>query len=447
MLRTNRSNSEDGSSKSHRTVIVGGGFGGLHVAQSLRRTLGQVTLIDRRNYHLFQPLLYQVATGTLSPANICAPLRAVLRRRKNVEVVLGEVVDFDVDNRQVLLRDGRVSYDTLVIAAGARYNYFGNDDWQPLAPSLKSIEDATEIRRRVLVAFEAAERESDRHLRRAWLTFVIVGAGPTGVEMAGALAEIARYSVRHDFRHIDPAEARIILVEGLDRVLGSYPPDLSDKTVRSLRRLGVTVRTGCMVTEVQPDRVRLGCRDGTQAIQARTILWTAGVQASPLAQRLAAVTAAEMDRGGRIAVEPDLTVPGHPEIFVIGDMARFDHQTGEPLPGMAPVAIQQGRYVARLIRRRLSGKTLPPFRYRDRGNMATIGRSAAVADLKWCRLSGFPAWVVWLFVHLMQLVMFQNRVLVLVQWAWHYITFNKSARLITGETPILRPAEPVRAGK
>jgi len=428
----------------HRVVIIGGGFGGLHAARSLKRVPVWVTLIDRRNYHLFQPLLYQVATGALSPANICAPLRSVLRRRKNVEVLLGEVVDFDVDDRQVILRDGRVPYDTLVVAAGAQYNYFGNHHWQPLAPSLKSIEDATDIRRRVLLAFEAAERETDPELRRAWLTFVIVGAGPTGVELAGALAEIARYSFRHDFRHIDPAEARIILVEGLDRVLGTYPPDLSNKAVRSLLRLGVTVRTDCMVTDVQPDRVRIRCGNGIDTIQARTTLWTAGVQASPLARRLAAATDAQMDRSGRIIVAPDLTVPGHPRIFVIGDMARLDHQTGAPLPGMAPVAIQQGRYVARLVSRRLAGKTLPPFRYRDRGTMATIGRSAAVADLKWARLSGFPAWVIWLFVHLMQLVMFQNRVLVLVQWAWHYVTFNKSARLITGEVPTLKPPESSR---
>ncbi len=437
----------------HRVVVVGGGFGGLHVARGLKRAPVRVVLVDRRNFHLFQPLLYQVATGSLSPANICAPLRWVLRRNENVEVVLGHVVDFDVAERAVVLRDGRLPYDTLVVAAGSRYNYFGHREWPAIAPSLKSIEDAIEVRRRVLLAFEAAEREADAQARCAWLTFVIVGAGPTGVELAGALAEIALHTMKRDFRHIDPREARIVLVEGLDRVLSNYPPELSEKARRALEELGVETRTRCLVTELSPESVRVACGGAEETLRAKTILWTAGVRGSPLAERLAAAAGAELDRAGRIVVDEHLCVPAHPEIFVLGDMARAAGRDGEPLPGMAPVAIQQGKYVARAIRRRLAGPPArartargesAPFRYKDRGSMATIGRSKAVADLGRAHFDGFLAWLIWLLVHLMQIVTFQNRVLVLVQWAWHYVTFNRSARLITGEDPALEDdvAEP-----
>ncbi|MEX0936916.1 MAG: NAD(P)/FAD-dependent oxidoreductase [Pirellulales bacterium] len=414
-----------------RVLIVGGGFAGLKVAQSLRKAPAEVLLVDRKNYHLFQPLLYQVATGTLSPANIAAPLRVVLRRQRNAEVVLGEVTDFDVPGRRAILSDGKIAYDTLVVAAGSRYNYFGHDRWQQHAPSLKTLEDATEIRRRILLSLEAAERETDPAKRRQWLTFVIVGGGPTGVELAGALAEIARYTLRRDFRHVTPGDATILLVEGLDRVLSSYPEELSRKAKIALEELGVQVQTRSLVTDVQSDGVCLKNGEKTQFVKARTVLWTAGVLACPLNEKLSAATGAQRDRLGRIMVEPDLSLPGHPEIFVIGDMAHVLDADGNPLPGMAPVAIQQGRYVGRRIWREMRGETTPPFRYADRGAMATIGRSRAVANLKFLRLSGLLAWILWLFVHLMQLVSFQNRVLVFIQWAWNYLTFNRSACLIT----------------
>lgn len=425
----------------HHVVIVGGGFGGLQVARALRRAPVQITLIDRRNFHLFQPLLYQVATGGLSPANIAAPLRAILKRQRNVTVLLGEVTGFDVGQRRVLLADGEVPYDTLVVAAGARHHYFGNERWERLAPGLKTIEDATAIRRRVLLAFEAAERETDPDRVREWLTFVVVGGGPTGVELAGAIGEIAHHTLRDDFRHIDPAQARVLLIEGTDRVLPAYPPPLSARAARSLEQLGVTVLTGARVTDIQPGSVTLERDTGTERIAARTVLWMAGMQGSPLGQALAETAGAPLDRVGRVIVAPDLTIPGHPEIFVIGDMAHFaqgDSSSSSPLPGVAPVAIQQAKYVARLIRRRLRGasgrgaETINAFRYRDLGSMATIGRAAAVANLRGIWLSGLLGWLAWLFVHLMSLVQFHNRVLVLFQWAWNYFTRNRSARLITG---------------
>jgi NADH dehydrogenase len=426
----------------HRVVIVGGGFGGLQVARALKRAPVQITLIDRRNFHLFQPLLYQVATGGLSPANIAAPLRAILRRQRNVTVLLGEVTGFDVGLRRVLLADGEVPYDTLVVAAGARHHYFGNEQWERLAPGLKTIEDATAIRRRVLLAFEAAERETDPDRVREWLTFVVVGGGPTGVELAGAIGEIAHHTLRHDFRHIDPAQACVLLVEGTDRVLPAYPPPLSARAARSLEQLGVTVLTGARVTDIRPGSVALERDTGTERVAARTVLWMAGMQGSPLGQALSDSAGAPLDRAGRVIVEPNLTIPGHPEIFVIGDMAHFAQEDGSgsgPLPGVAPVAIQQGKYVARLIQRRLHGAsgrdggTAEAFRYRDLGSMATIGRAAAVANLRGIWLSGLLGWLAWLFVHLMSLVQFHNRVLVLFQWAWNYFTRNRSARLITGD--------------
>lgn len=417
----------------HHVVIIGGGFGGLHAAQSLKNAPVHVTLIDRRNFHLFQPLLYQVATGALSPANIAAPLRDVLKRQRNTEVLLGEVIDIDVANRKVLLADGEVPYDTLILAVGVRHHYFGNDQWESAAPGLKTIEDATEIRRRVLLAFEAAERETDPEAIRKWLTFVIVGGGPTGVELAGALGEIANYTLRNNFRHIDPSQAKIVLLEGTDRVLPTYPADLSEQAKKSLTRLGVTVRTGTLVTDVSAESVTFKAGDQTEHIDAHTLLWGAGIQGSPLARKLAEHTGAELDRAGRLIVQSDLTLPDHPEILVIGDLANYPHQTGKPLPGVAQVAMQQGDFAARLIQARLNGKTFRSFYYRDLGNMATIGRASAVADLGRWHFHGMIGWGMWLFIHLLYLVQFQSRVLVLIQWGWNYITRNRAARLITGE--------------
>jgi NADH dehydrogenase len=416
-----------------RIVIIGGGFGGLYAATSLRRVPAQVTLIDRRNFHLFQPLLYQVATGALSPANIAAPLRDILKRQKNTTVLLAEAEDIDVANHRVILSDGELPYDTLIVAVGVRHHYFGHDEWEGDAPGLKTIEDATEIRRRVLLAFEAAERATDPAEIQKWLTFVVIGGGPTGVELAGALGEIANYTLKNNFRHIDPAQARIILLEGTDRILPTYPPELSARAAESLRNLGAMVRTGTMVTNVESDAVTVRTGDQTERIEAHTVLWSASVQGSPLGRKLAEATGAELDRSGRLMVQADLTLPNNPEIFVIGDLANYPHQTGQPLPGVAQVAMQQGHYAARLIQARLQGKTPPSFHYRDYGNMATIGRAAAVADLGRLKFSGFIGWTIWLFIHLLYIVQFQSRVLVLIQWGWNYFTRNRAARLITGE--------------
>jgi NADH:ubiquinone reductase (H+-translocating) len=418
-----------------RIVIIGGGFGGLYAARTLKGAPVQVTLIDRRNFHLFQPLLYQVATGWLSPADIASPLRAVLKRQRNVQVLLAEATDIDVANRRVIFKDGEVSYDTLIVATGSRHHYFGNAQWEPFAPGLKTIEDATEIRRRILFAFEAAERESNPELVRSWLTFVIVGGGPTGVELAGTLGELTQDTLRHDFRHINPAESHILLVEGTDRILPTYPAELSAKAAATLTRLGVSVRTGAMVTDVQPDAVLLRNNEQSERIATRTVVWAAGVQASPLGRLLATATGAELDRAGRVIVAPDLSIPGHSDIFVIGDLAHCRNQQGQPLPGVAPVAMQQGHYVAELIRHRLRGQKPPPFHYHDRGNMAIVGRAQAVADISGWRFSGLLAWLAWLFIHLINLVEFENRLLVVTQWAWNYFTRNRSARLITGEPP------------
>ena len=422
----------------HRVVIIGGGFGGLSLALSLKRADAEVTLIDRHNYHVFQPLLYQVATGALSPANITAPLRQVLRKQQNTRVVLAEATQIDAARRRVILSDGEIEYDTLVVATGSSHQYFGHDAWERFAPGLKTIEDATDMRGRILLAFEAAEREQNPEKQRAWLTFVIVGAGPTGVELAGALGEIANDSLRHDFRDIDPSTARIILVEGADRVLPPYPSKLSASAQKMVERLGVTVRTNAMVTDIQADSVTIRDGDRGETIRTRTILWAAGVLASPLGAILADGAGAKIDKAGRVIVEPDLTIAGHPEIFVIGDLASFSHQaSGKPLPGVAQPAIQEGHYVAKLIKSRLRGeKNARPFHYFDKGNLSTIGRGAAVADLGWIQLSGWPAWLIWIFVHLLYIVQFQNRLLILMQWAWLYITFNRAARLITGKSPL-----------
>ncbi len=392
----------------------------------------EVTLVDRRNHHLFQPLLYQVATGALSPANIAAPLRALLHRQANARVLLGEAIDIDLAGRRVVLSDGELAYDSLIVAAGATHSYFGHPEWEQFAPSLKNIDDATSIRRKILSAFESAERERDPDTIARRLTFVIVGAGPTGVEMAGAIAELARETLRKDFRAIDPTRARILLVEAADRILPPFAPDLSVKARRGLENMRVEVRTNTLVTAIEPDAVLLKSGEIVERIAANTVVWSAGVQASPLAKILSAKAGAELDRGGRVRVQPDLTLPAHPEVFVIGDMAHCPDSAGKPLPGLAPVAIQQGHYAAKLIAARFSGRQWSAFAYRDFGTMAMIGRMKAVCDIFGWRYAGSLAWFTWLFVHLMQIVQFENRILVLFQWAGHYITRNRSARLITG---------------
>ncbi len=394
-----------------------------------------MTLVDRRNFHLFQPLLYQVATGALSPANIAAPIRSLLKRKKNVRVLLGEAISLDAARRVLFLSDGELSYDTLVVATGVRHHYFGNEEWETLAPGLKTVEDATEIRRRILLAFETAERESDPVRRRALLSFVIVGGGATGVELAGALSEIARHTLQGDFRAIDPSEARVHLLEAAERILPTYAPDLAAKAARALTRIGVEVRTSALVTGLSEGSVTIRNRGSEETFPARTVLWAAGVKGSPLGAALASSAGAQLDRAGRVLVGPDLALPSRPEIFVIGDLAALQDKRGRPLPGVAQVAMQQGRHVARVVRARLSGAPPPPlFRYVDFGSMATIGRRAAVADLRIARISGTIAWLAWLFLHLMYIVQFANRLLVFIQWAWSYVTWNRSARLITGSS-------------
>ena len=419
-----------------RIVIVGGGFGGLTAARALRHADADVTLLDRRNFHLFQPLLYQVATGALSPANIAAPLRSIVKRQRNTRVLLAEVRGFDLDRRAALTDAGEIPYDVLVVATGATHAYFGHDAWERWAPGLKTLEDATEMRRRILLAFEKAEETQDPERRRSLLTFVIVGAGPTGAELAGALAEIARRTLRDDFRTIDPGEARILLVEAGPRVLATYPEGLSEKARAQLASLGVDVRLGAAVTDLRDGEVDLKGPAGVETIRAATVLWAAGVAASPLGASLARASGAEIDRAGRVRVAPDLTLPGHPEVFVIGDLMTLADAKGRPLPGVAPVAMQQARHVARSVLARLASRPGPgPFRYFDKGNLATIGRRCAVADLGFVRFGGYAAWLTWLFIHLMYLVQFGNRVLILVQWAWSYLTWNRSARLITERRP------------
>jgi NADH:quinone reductase (non-electrogenic) len=408
-------------------VIVGGGFGGLYAARALGNAPVHVTIVDRRNHHLFQPLLYQVATAALNPADIAAPIRSVLRGRRNVSVVLAEAVSVDVAAKKLILADGELPYDHLVLATGATHSYFGHDEWAPFASGLKSIEDALEIRRRVLLAYEMAERERDPERRRQWMTFVIIGGGPTGVEMAGALAEISRHALSREFHHIDPTHARIILIEGMSRVLPPYAEELSAKARIQLERLGVDVWTGARVTGVDATGVSLG----QERILARTVVWAAGVAASPVPRTLGI----PLDPAGRARVNPDLTIPGHDDIFVIGDLTAIE-QDGKPVPGVAPAAIQMGRHAARNIRLALGGRPRQAFRYRDKGSFATIGRGKAVGQLPGgIRLSGFPAWVAWLAIHIFFLIGFRNRVLVIFQWAYSYVTFRRGARLITGPPP------------
>lgn len=417
----------------HRVVIIGGGFGGLYTAQALKKAPVQVTLLDKRNFHLFQPLLYQVATGSLSPGEIASPLRSILSKQKNTQVLLAEAQDLDPQNHKLILNDGEIEYDTLVVSTGSQNHYFGKDHWREFAPGLKTIEEATQIRHKILFAFEAAEREHDPAARRAWLTFVVVGAGPTGVELAGALGEIANDTLKHEFRSIRPEEARILLLDGSPRVLPPYPEQLSHAAEKLLLGLGVRSRNNVRVTGIDANGVTIECSGSKERIEAKTVLWAAGVTATPFGKVIADRTGAKLDRGGHVLVEPDLTVPGHPEIFVIGDLAAVT-QDGTPLAGVAPVAMQEGRYVAKAIRKRLDNAEPAPFRYFDKGSLAVIGRAAAVAYFFGGKLkiSGFLAWLVWLFVHLMYIVEFESRVLVFIQWGFEYLTFNRGARLITG---------------
>ncbi|MCB0214639.1 MAG: NAD(P)/FAD-dependent oxidoreductase [Anaerolineae bacterium] len=419
----------------HHVVIIGGGFGGLYTAKALKHENIKVTVIDKRNFHLFQPLLYQVATGGLSPGDIASPLRGILSAHKNTTVHKAEVIDIDAEAQEVILRDGQLHYDTLVVATGVSHHYFGNEHWAEFAPGLKTVEDALEMRRRIFLAFEAAERETDPDRRRAWMRFVIVGGGPTGVELAGALAELAHTTLKEDFRSINPAEVEILLLEGVDRVLPPYPVELSAKAQKSLEKLGVTVRTNTLVTDIQVDQVALRHGDEAEIIKTRTVLWAAGMKASPIGQILAERTGIELDRAGRVMVEPDLTVIDHPNIFVIGDLANFMHQDGKPLPGVAPVAMQEGSYVAETLKRRLRGKSSPAFQYFNKGNMAVIGRNAAVAESHGLKISGFPAWLAWVFIHIWYLVEFDNKLMVMFQWAINYFTRKRGSRLITGQNP------------
>jgi NADH dehydrogenase len=408
-------------------VIIGGGFGGLYAARALRRARVRITIVDRRNHHVFQPLLYQVAMAALSPGDIASPIRWILRRQRNVEVMLADVQAIDAGRHRLVLADGEIGYDYLIVASGATHAYFGHDEWRRTAPGLKTLEDALDIRRRVLLAFERAERETDPARRQQLLTFIVIGGGPTGVEMAGALAEISRQSLAKDFRHFDPSSARILLLEAGPSVLATFPESLRDAARKALERLGVMVRTGAAVTNVVDGRVEIG----SEAIHASTVIWAAGVAASPLGATLGV----PRDRAGRVLIEPELTVPGHRDVFVIGDLASLEGADGKPLPGVAQVAIQMGKHAAKNIQRAIEKQPLRPFQYNDLGNMATIGRASAVADFGWLRLKGYLGWLAWLFVHILNLIGFRNRIVVMIQWAWSYFSYQRAIRLITGEPP------------
>jgi NADH dehydrogenase len=424
----------------HRVVVIGGGFGGLQAVHHLRRAPVEVTLIDRRNFHLFQPLSYQVATGALSATEICFPLRWIFRRHRKIRVLLGTVTEFDLDGRSVRVEPGAgdegpitIPYDSLIVAGGSHYAYFGHDEWQGIAREVKSLESALAVRAQILSAFEAAELESDEERRRAWLSFVVVGGGPTGVEMAGQIGELAGDTLRREFRNMDPRSGRIVLVEMVDRLLTSFPPKLSDKAARSLEHLGVTPLLGHTVVDIDDQGVTVeDSEQRHERIPARTVIWAAGVTASSMARQLGEATGADVDRAGRVSVAPDLTLPGHPEVFALGDMVRVRDEDGEPqqLLGVAPVAMQEGRYVAKMVKARLSGRQFEPFRYRDKGNVATIGRARAVADVKGLRVSGFPAWLLWLVIHIWYLIGFQNRVLVLIRWSFSFFTRGRGGRVI-----------------
>ncbi len=419
-------------------VIIGGGFGGLYAAKSLKNAPVQVTLIDKRNFHLFQPLLYQVATGTLSPADIASPLRVVLSKHKNTQVLLDKVVDIDPEAKKVFLEgQDELNYDALIVATGVSHHYFGNDQWQDDAPGLKTVEDALEMRRRIFMAFEAAEKEDDPKKRKALLTFVVVGGGPTGVELAGAIAEIAHQSVKDDFRDIDTTQAQVLLFEGMERILPPYPEESSAHAQQALEQLGVDVLTKTLVTNIADNSVTFRQGDDTKTINAHTILWAAGVKASFMGKVLADRAGAELDRAGRVIVEPNLSLKNYSDIFVIGDLANFAHQGDHSLPGVAPVAMKEGEYVAKLITKRLEGKTVKPFEYNDLGSMAVIGKNKAIANLNFAKFSGFLAWIIWAFAHIYYLIEFDNKLVVMIQWAWNYITLGRGARLIT-ETPSLQ---------
>jgi NADH:ubiquinone reductase (H+-translocating) len=417
----------------HHVVIVGGGFGGLHAALALGKAPVRVTLIDKRNFHLFQPLLYQVATGGLSPADISSPLRSILNKQKNTKVLMGEVRNIDPHQQKIFLSKSEITYDTLIVATGVSHHYFGNEQWSTTAPGLKTVEDALEMRRRIFMAFEAAEKETDLEKRRAWLTFVIVGGGPTGVELAGAIAELAYSTLKKDFRNIDTSEAKVVLVEGLDRVLPPYAPELSAKAEASLEQLGVKVQTKALVTNIEDNVVTIRQGENVETVASRTVLWAAGVKASGVGKILAEHTGVELDRVGRVMVEPDLSIKGYPQIFVIGDLANFTKPDGKPLAGVAPVATQEGKYVADLISKRLEGGTLAAFEYFDAGSLSVIGRHSAVADFGSVKMSGFFAWLIWVFVHIYYLIEFDNKLVVFIQWTWSYFTRKRGARLITGD--------------
>jgi len=415
----------------HRVVIVGGGFGGLNAGKALTSPEVEVTLLDRRNYHLFQPLLYQVATGGLSPGEIAAPLRAIFEWQKNLRVIMTEVTGFDIQNRTVKTQTGDFNYDTLIVAPGAKTTYFGNEKWAPIAPSLKNIEDATKLRARLLSAFEEAEKEPDAFKRKALLTFLIVGGGPTGVELAGALSEIANDALKEDFRSFDPEDARIIILDAGPRILSAFSEALSKSAQRQLIELNVLCRTGVRVLEVSSAGAKVSVDGREEMIPARTVVWAAGVTGSPLGKALADAAGLELVRGGKIGVEPDCTLPGHPEIFVLGDLAHFQHGLEKPLPGVCQTAMQMGDYAGDLIQKRLAGKTKPAFKYWDKGNMAVIGRKRAVAQVGNFEFSGYFAWVLWVFIHVLYLVNFQSRLIVAIRWGFDYFSFNRGARLIT----------------
>lgn len=417
----------------HRVVIIGGGFGGLYTAKALGNASVDVTLVDKRNFHLFQPLLYQVATGTLSPGDIASPLRGILKRNRNTKVLLDEAIDLKPEENKIVLREQELEYDSLIVATGVSHHYFGNDHWQDVAPGLKTVEDALAIRQKIYRAFEEAEKEKDPERQQALLNFVVVGGGPTGVELSGAIAEIAYKVLKEDFHHIDTRRTNVYLLEGMDRVLPPYDPSLSAKAKESLEKLGVQVNTSTLVTNIEDDLVTMKQGDNIQEIRAHNIFWAAGVKASAMGEIVSKRTGAELDRAGRVVVEPDLSVKNYGNIFVIGDLANFPHQGDRPLPGVAPVAMQEGEYVANLIKRKVENRPVQPFEYVDFGSLAVIGQNAAVVDLGFIKFSGFFAWLVWIFAHVYYLIEFDNKLLVMTQWAWHYFVGGKSARLITGD--------------
>lgn len=419
----------------HHVVILGGGFGGLYASKMLSKNKikVKVTVVDKRNFHLFQPLLYQVAAGWLSPGDIASPLRVALSKYQNTYVLKAEVTDIIPKDKKVIFKDGEITYDTLIVATGSYHHYFGHDNWAQTAPGLKTVEDALEMRRKILLSFEAAERETDPVKQKEWMTFLIIGAGPTGVELAGTIGELTQTTLKDDFRNINTEDAKIILVEGLDQVLPTYPKKLSEKAEKFLKKLGVTIKVNTMVTDINGSNAIISRNGDSEKIQSRTILWTAGVKASSLGKAIANNSGAELDKSGRVIVNPDLSVPGHPNIFIVGDLAHLSIEGREPLPGVAPVAMQEGNYVAKLILNRLKGKETKPFKYEEKGNLAVIGTNSAVADLGKLQFAGFFAWLVWAFVHIRYLIEFDSKVIVFFRWSWNYFTRKRGVRLITGE--------------